>query len=157
MHIYPKYSILYLPIVLLVLAFSCDPRHENIGPISPNPGEGRLDSISYTPTAYAFPTIPGLPAMETPADNPVTVDGVKLGRFLFYEKLLSIDTSISCGSCHHQDKAFTDGFDVSRGVDGILGTRNSMMLINVGYNWKQNSAHNFNWDGKFRNMEDQWR
>lgn len=141
--------------VLLLTAYACDPKTELLGPLSPTPGEARLDNIPYNPVAYTFPVIKGLPPMEVPVDNPLTVEGVKLGRYLFYEKLLSIDSSISCGSCHQQDKAFTDGEVTSVGVGGTLGTRNSMMLINVGYNWKQNSAHNFNWDGKFRDLEDQ--
>ena len=148
-----KFSLAFLAI--LFLAYACEPRDEIIGPLSPSEEEGRLDSIPYNPVAYVFPVINGLPAMEVPASNPLTVAGVRLGRFLFYEKLLSIDSSISCGSCHQQDKAFTDGERVGVGVGGTLGTRNSMMLINVGYNWKQNSANNFLWDGHFRDLEDQ--
>lgn len=145
------YSLLTL--FFLIGLTACEPRNELIGPISPTSGD--LDSIAYNPTTYNFPQINGLPAMEVPADNQLTNEGVRLGRFLFYEKVLSIDSSISCGSCHQQDKAFTDGETVGIGVGGTLGVRNSMSLINVGYNWKQNSAHNFNWDGAFRNLEDQ--
>src|SRR5690606_19083460 len=138
---------------IFLLIQACDPNNEVIGPISPTLGEGRLDSIPYNPTPYVFPVINGLPPMEVPTDNPVTVQGVRLGRFLFYDKMLSIDNTVACGSCHQQDKAFTDGQTTGVGVDGTLGTRNSMSLINVGYNWKQNSNNNFNWDGKFRNLE----
>ncbi len=139
---------------LLGMAVACDPKNEIVGPVSPTQGDG-LDTIQYNPAAYQFPTINGLPEMQIPIDNPVTMEGVKLGRYLFYDKLLSVDYSISCGSCHQQDKAFTDGVPKAIGVDGTVGIRNSMSLINVGYNWRPNNAHNFLWDGKFRHLEDQ--
>ena len=128
------------------------------GPLSPNnvlSSEGWLDSIPYSPVAYNAPTIPGLPAMEVPADNPMTEAGIKLGRLLFYDPMLSSDGSMSCASCHKIDKAFTDGETTAIGVRGIASNRNSMSLINVGYMWQQNRQNNFNWDGKFYNLEDQ--
>lgn len=54
----------------------------------------------------------------------------KLGRVLFYDKKLSINSTISCGSCHHQDKGFADGKVVSTGFEGRLTSRNSMSIIN---------------------------
>lgn len=39
----------------------------------------------------------------------ITDEGATLGRVLFYDKQLSLNNTISCGSCHHQDKAFADG------------------------------------------------
>lgn len=139
---------------VLGLAIACDPKNEILGPISPS-DEQRLDSIPYNPQAYQFPVINGLPTMQVPADNPLTIAGVKLGRYLFYEKMLSLDTSISCGSCHQMNKAFTDGVSKSVGVGGTIGIRNSMSLINIGYAWRPNNAHNFMWDGKFRHLEEQ--
>lgn len=151
-----KKSLLYLSLglgSLLLLETACDPKPDDIGPVSPTVGS--LDSIPYNPVAYDYPQINGLPTMEEPSENRATEAGVKLGRYLFYERKLSIDSSISCASCHHQDRAFTDGNPVGIGVGGAVGTRNSMSLINVGYNWKQNSQHNFNWDGKFASLEEQ--
>jgi cytochrome c peroxidase len=52
---------------------------------------------------------------------------------LFYDKRLSVDQSMSCATCHRQEKAFTDGKARSEGVDGILGGRSAMSLANVGY------------------------
>lgn len=147
------YSLIIFSIIGIIIA--CDPKNDTLGPLSPNENEGRLDSIPYQPQAYQFPQINGLPAMQIPSFNPVTVDGVKLGRYLFYEKMLSLDSTISCASCHQQDKAFTDGQAFSSGVDGTLSTRSSMSLINIGYSWRPNNAHNFMWDGKFRHLEDQ--
>lgn len=66
-----------------------------------------------------------------PKDNPTTVEGVTLGRKLFYETQLSADNSISCGSCHIQSKAFTDGRTKSIGINNQLTSRNSMSLANL--------------------------
>ena len=68
-----------------------------------------------------------------PADNSMTSAKVQLGRLLFYDKRLSIDGSMSCGSCHQQCLAFTDGERTHRGVNGLPGTRNAMTLTNVAY------------------------
>lgn len=141
-------------ILLLAVGQACRPS-ENIGPLSPNLSQGRLDSIPYNPTAYSLPTINGLPPMEMPDDNPLTVQGIKLGRLLFYDPMLSRDSTMSCASCHNIRKAFTDGRPTAVGIRGIASNRNSMSLINVGYNWNRSRQHNFNWDGKFYNLEDQ--
>jgi cytochrome c peroxidase len=60
----------------------------------------------------------------------VTDAKAKLGRVLFYDPKLSINNKISCGSCHHQDKAFADGERVSMGFEGAVTSRNSMAIIN---------------------------
>jgi cytochrome c peroxidase len=75
----------------------------------------------------------GFPSMEFPEDNPFTVASYELGKKLFFDPILSRDSSISCGSCHLPGKAFSDEFSVSLGVDGAAGTRNSPSLANVGY------------------------
>ena len=69
-----------------------------------------------------------------PADNPMTREKVELGRMLFYDPSLSRDGSVSCASCHHQDKAFSDGVSLPTGIDGELITRNSMALMNLAWN-----------------------
>ncbi|MFM6986741.1 MAG: MbnH family di-heme enzyme [Hydrogenophaga sp.] len=74
-----------------------------------------------------------VPPPVVPADNPMTVAKVELGRHLFYDTRLSADGSQSCASCHHQDKAFTDGQAVSVGVTGERGARSAMSLGNVAY------------------------
>ena len=60
----------------------------------------------------------------------VTDDKAKLGRILFYEKQLSLNSNISCGSCHHQDKGFADGQQFSMGFQGQVTPRNSMSIVN---------------------------
>ncbi|RYZ85135.1 MAG: cytochrome-c peroxidase, partial [Moraxellaceae bacterium] len=86
-----------------------------------------------------------------PENNPTTVQGVELGRMLFYEKMLSTDNTISCGSCHKQELAFTDGLAVSPGVNNATGTRSSMSLANAGW------FRHFMWDGAANTLEEQAR
>lgn len=87
------------------------------------------------PEASDFSELPpGFPAMVVPADNPLTREKVELGRHLFYEKRLSGNETQSCGSCHLQSLAFTDGRTVAEGSTGELHPRNSQSLTNVGYN-----------------------
>lgn len=84
-------------------------------------------------------------------DNPLTVEGVELGRRLFYETRLSKNNSLSCASCHQQSRAFTDGRRFSIGYDGTSTKRNSMTLANI--LWVQN----FFWDGRATSLEAQAR
>lgn len=75
----------------------------------------------------------GPPAMDIPVDNPINPEASALGEALFFDPILSIDSSISCGSCHKPALAFADDQAVSPGVGGALSTRNSPSLLNVGY------------------------
>jgi len=68
---------------------------------------------------------------NTPSDNPLTNAGATLGRVLFYDKQLSINNTISCGSCHKQQFSFEDTAVLSKGVNGGITTRNSMAIINI--------------------------
>jgi cytochrome c peroxidase len=78
--------------------------------------------------------LPGwVPPPVVPTDNPMTHEKVALGRHLFYDPRLSADGTMSCASCHHQDKAFTDGRALATGVTGQVGARSAMSLANVAY------------------------
>ena len=102
------------------------------------------------PTPYTLVIPPGLPAMVIPANNPMTVEGVALGKRLFFDPILSGDNSISCGTCHLQQFGFTDSLrQFSTGIDQIAGNRNSMPIMNLG--WERN----FFWDGGASNLESQ--
>ena len=68
---------------------------------------------------------------RTPASNPVTNAGATLGRVLFYDKHLSRNNSKACGSCHLQERAFTDGLEKAIGFDGQHTARNAMTLSNL--------------------------
>ncbi len=104
--------------------------------------------ISYG-TPYTLQVPSGFPQANTPADNPMTVEGIRLGRFLFYEKALSDDQSISCASCHMQERAFTDATPTSVGTRGIFGRRKAMPLFNLAFH------DNFFWDGRVVTLEEQ--
>lgn len=80
--------------------------------------------------------------------NPLTKDGFKLGRKLFFETKLSRDNTISCGSCHQPFAAFAQiEHDISHGVEERIGTRNSPALFNL--NWHTS----FFWDGGVNHIE----
>jgi len=106
--------------------------------------------IPFVLTPYNLVIPAFFPQMLIPADNPLTNEGVALGRKLFYEKLLSGNNSMSCGSCHNQSLAFSDNLrQFSTGIDGIEGTRNAQALVNIGFN-----LHLF-WDGRSTTLEEQ--
>lgn len=84
-------------------------------------------------TQFSFQLPAGFPAPIVPADNPMTVEKVKLGRYLFYDKRLSGNQTFSCGTCHSQSLAFTDGKTTPVGSTGAQLARNSMPLGNVAY------------------------
>ncbi len=84
-----------------------------------------------TPWVWELPE--AIPLPRVPEDNPMTVEKVELGRFLFYDKRLSGNQTQSCASCHRQDRAFTDGLAVSKGSTGQPTPRSSMSLANAGY------------------------
>ncbi|MEY4595415.1 MAG: hypothetical protein RIQ47_1825 [Bacteroidota bacterium] len=102
------------------------------------------------PTPYPLVIPASLPGFPIPNDNPLTVEGVELGRKLFYDPILSGNNTQSCGSCHNQGDGFTDHqLQYSTGIDGISGDRNSMPLFNIGY------ARDFFWDGGATTLESQ--
>jgi cytochrome c peroxidase len=73
------------------------------------------------------------PVLEYPADNPNNAAAASLGERLFFDPILSVDSSISCGSCHKPELGFATNDKVTPGVDGVLGKRNSPSLLNVGF------------------------
>ncbi len=75
----------------------------------------------------------GFPTMSIPADNQLTEVRIELGKMLFFDKALSRDSSVSCGSCHLQSHAFSDVVNISSGIEGRKGMRNSPPLFNLGY------------------------
>ncbi|NUM82460.1 cytochrome-c peroxidase [bacterium] len=104
-----------------------------------NTGGPKLPAVPYdyagaiaNMPAYLKNYLTANPTVDnTPNDNLLTNDGATLGRVLFYDKAMSVNNTISCGSCHHQDKAFVDGGAVSTGFEGGHTRRNSMPLTNV--------------------------
>jgi cytochrome c peroxidase len=114
-----KYSILIFSITIYLFSFTKD-------------SDGDLFSVpsNFPKTQYNFST------------NPLTKEGVELGKALFYDAILSQDNSLSCGSCHQQSAGFVQ-FDhaLSHGVNDHFTKRNSMPLANMAW------STSFGWDG----------
>ena len=120
-------------VALLALATGgCDSRHRAATPL---PG-------------FSAPFVFG--RFQVPADNPLTVESVELGRRLFYDPRLSANGAVSCATCHIQRLAFTDGRVASVGVSGKPMTFNSMSLANLMW-----GPQRFFWNGRAATLEDQ--
>jgi cytochrome c peroxidase len=85
-------------------------------------------------SAFNWPLPADVPRPREPADNPMTAEKVELGRFLFYDIRLSGNGTQSCGSCHQQALAFTDGLPRGIGSTGAVLARSSQTLTNAAYN-----------------------
>ena len=122
-----------------------------------NPGGPHLPSTSFDYLNNTLPTyikdfVAAHPDCDnTPGNNVITNDGATLGRVLFYDKSLSINNKISCASCHHQDKAFTDGLTTSVGFQDGHTRRNSMSTVNVRF-FREGKMF---WDMRAMNLEAQ--
>lgn len=115
-----------------------------------NSQDNEIPTETFNPTPFELIIPQGFPDMITPEDNPLTVEGIALGRFLFYDTILSGNNSQSCASCHTQNFSFSDnGKQTSEGIDGIEGNRNSPPVINIG--WMQSLF----WDGRSHTVEEQ--
>jgi cytochrome c peroxidase len=97
---------------------------------------------------YADPPL-GLPPVPIPVDNPQTPEKIVLGDKLFHDTRFSADGKVSCSTCHDASKAFTDNLRVSKGVNGLTGTRNAPTVINSAYMKTQF------WDGREPDLEGQ--
>jgi cytochrome c peroxidase len=114
------------------------------------PPTGDLLSIAYQPVSYLIKKPSYFPEVPVPADNPMTMEGVQLGRRLFYDPILSGDSTQSCSSCHGIKGSFTDNLAVSKGIDGLFGRRSAMSLYNIAY-----AGNALFWDGRAKSLEDQ--
>lgn len=116
-------------LVLIVAAFAC--QKEIVNQVF------SFKSPSYFPKpTYHFAT------------NKITDAGFALGKKLFYDPLLSIDNTTSCGSCHTSTSAFThNDHDLSHGLNGALTKRNSPPLMNLAW------SSTFMWDGGIADLD----
>jgi cytochrome c peroxidase len=109
----------------------------------------------YVPTPSPIETPPlfkeNILAPVTPIDNPQTVEGIALGKKLFFDPILSGDNSQACADCHSPKNAFSDTDRFSEGINGSLGNRNSMPLFNLAWNYDEK----FFWDGNTFSLEHQ--
>ncbi len=127
--------------VLILIASCCDDM--------PSSNDSLLD-IPYDPSPYVLDIPSHFPAMVIPQDNPMTMEGVDLGKMLFYDPILSVDNTLSCSSCHLPEGSFTDNKAFSPGVTDMLTNRSSMSLLNIGFN-----NNGLFWDGRVNTLEEQ--
>ncbi len=117
---------------------SCQPERE-----SPEPEP----ATKPTPYNWTKPRHFPEPVYDFQA-NPLTAEGVELGKFLFYDGILSRNGLIGCGTCHQQASAFTHhGHDLSHGVDDRLGKRNAQSVQNMAW------SPVFFWDGGVHDLD----
>ena len=139
-------------IIGIILFSSCkkegctDPLAINYDPDS-EINNGSCNYFETTP--YVIETPYGFPDMIIPSDNPMTVEGVELGKKLFKDPILSANNTLACINCHLPSSSFSDPNQFSIGVNGTLGHRHASALINVGWN------NSFNWDGSATSLEEQ--
>ena len=109
----------------------------------------------YSPIPYSL-KIPELFQQKLidpliPSNNLLTEEGVALGKKLFFDRKLSGNNTQACASCHKPQNSFTDNTRFSNGIDGVFGSRNSMPLMNLAWNF----TDKFAWDGKELGLERQ--
>lgn len=150
-----QYRILLLAVLFaLFVAGSCNPDSmEEPQPTCPECPVDDPDPLLTGPsvaTPYTL-EIPGfLPRPVLDEDNPLSLEGVQLGRRLFYDKIMGRDSSFSCADCHKQERAFTDGRALALGVGDRVGRRSAMSLVNLAFN-----GDGFNWDGSSTKLWEQ--
>src|SRR3954453_11939298 len=102
-------------------------------------------SLLPAATPYRLHLPPGFPQPQIPADNPLTTEKIRLGRYLFYDARLSVNGTTSCATCHKQELAFSDGRAQAIGATNQPHPRSSMSLVNVAYtaayNWSNPNVH----------------
>lgn len=102
---------------ITILSFSCKKENNLVAE----------EPVSLTEAPAGFPRIPFT------EENPYSIQKWKLGKKLFYENALSLDHSISCGSCHKASIAFSDDKALSLGVNNLQGRSNAPTLTNIAY------------------------
>ena len=128
--------LILLSAALFVTSCKDEPKDEPMGVVQ--------DTSPYMLNYGNFPT------PNIAIDNQLTIQGVKLGRMLFYEKMMSGNGEMACASCHLQEFAFTDTARFSTGIQGLKGGRQAMTVFNMA--WHENE---FFWDGRAHLLRDQ--
>ncbi len=159
-------------VVSLVLVASCGVADS---PTGATPGDETLPTTPETPMTSAFPGVaayttldpthlanyadpvlpayyqqPGVQALDN-ATTPITDAGATLGRVLFHDVRLSVNSTVACASCHQQADGFSDAATLSRGFAGGTTTAHAMRLANA--RWYDGSG--FFWDKRAATLEAQ--
>lgn len=133
-----SYRQIYIAGIISLLVVACSPDEKEDTPLA----------TAFQATPYNLVIPPFFPPMDIPANNPLTVEGIQLGRFLFWDKKLSGNNTMSCGTCHLPEHSFSDNNQFSTGITGAVGNRQGMALVNLGW------AYNYFWDGRSITLED---
>jgi cytochrome c peroxidase len=130
--IYRILSLFFILVVFLQFCFEIDDPFFKIT---------KKDVVFKIPKGFAKP-------VYSFTENKITPEGFILGRKLFYDTILSLDNSISCGTCHQQYAAFAHiDHALSHGIHDRVGTRNVSALQNLAW------SKNFMWDGGINHLE----
>ncbi len=105
--------------------------------------------VVYDSTLYSL-DFQGLPVIAAPPDNRLTVQGVRLGKMLFFETMLSKNGTQSCATCHQQKDGFSDIRQFSIGVENKPGKRQAMAIFNLAYH-----KNGLFWDGRAASIREQ--
>ena len=164
-----KKNYLYITIFILSFVFiACSKNNEGCtNPLASNynpdakeddgsciiPSPGTTINGKPTPAPIQIPQVfaQNINPPIIPSNNPQTVEGVALGRKLFYDPILSGDGTQACASCHMPEFSFSDSAKFSTGITGAMGDRQSMPLFNLAWNY----GEKFFWDGRANNLEAQ--
>jgi cytochrome c peroxidase len=117
-------------LILLAITGTCLTAGCSKDPLLPDNGKEALPLLPETPYSYSdnLPSYFASPPMTNSIHFAVTDDGATLGRVLFYDKKLSKNDKISCGSCHQQSHGFSDPRAFSFGFQGGQTARNSVEM-----------------------------
>lgn len=143
-----KYAGLAISSLLFGLAVSCQSKMGS-DPV-PDPGTGSPGEVIYKTTPVALRKPANFPDVAyNLSQNPLTVEGVALGKALFFDPQLSRDSTVSCGFCHQQFAGFGHSdHALSHGIGGKFGTRNVPSLQNMAW------SREFFWDGGVTNLDE---
>lgn len=143
-----KKILILVPLCLVILLLTSSQGEEINGKITwpsfiSSQGEVLLelpaDIVDYEgitiPAHYTVGMENGSPFGNSIVSTPdITNEGVTLGRVIFYDKNISANRTLSCGSCHNQANGFADPIDLSEGFQGATGHRNSLSIADIGLN-----------------------
>jgi len=131
-----------IPLLLILFILTSCKKEAIIKPVT-------IPNLNSDTNTFSFEKPVGFPnPFYNFSNNPLTQQGFELGRYLFYDPILSLDSTLSCSSCHAQGHGFADhNVPLSKGVDKKFGTRNAPALMNLAW------STSFMWDGGVNHIE----
>ncbi len=144
---FKKINFIYLFLGLLFIIICCKKDDESCEPMV---DLCDLSSIQFNPTPFDLEIPNHFPNVSNEILESITNEKVSLGRKLFYDPILSRDSTISCSTCHIQSLSFTDGRAKSIGIDGESTPRGSMSLVNLIF-----FNNGFQWAGEAETLKEQ--